>query len=396
MPLTDTKLRALKPKEKRYRVADGNGLYAVVFPNGKIYWWMRFRIDGKDQNASIGGYPEMSLSKARETCLSMRSALSGGAKVEEVVPRKQGQAKSFKDLSLEWLEKKKEKLSSKYAQTIMYRVEKNLLPYIGNISIDALTPVDVLSAIRKIEERGKLHIAKRVLGYVNEITDYAVILGLVEYNPFLRLTKVIKHPEQKNYATIIAPEKIGVLLNDIDSYTGSYIVRMCMQIMPYVFVRSSELRCARWSEIDFASATWLIPAERMKMKLPHIVPLSKQVVAMFKELQGAVRSDFCFPSPMSNSKPITDVAILSVLRRLGYERGQMTVHSFRSMASTLLNEQGFAPDIIERQLAHRDTNKVRAAYNHAEYLDQRRDMMQKWADWLDGVKNSVDTGQCRA
>jgi integrase len=253
-----------------------------------------------------------------------------------------------------------------------------------------LEPADILKAIRHTEERGHIETAHRLAQVAGQICRYAQLTGYTKYDVATRLSEALPPVQSKHFAAITDPAEIGHLLRAIESYPGDISVGYALRIMPYVFVRSGELRAAEWQEINLEDAEWIIPAGRMKMRRPHVVPLARQVVKLFAELKvvtGAGR--YIFPSPFSAGRCISDVGLLNGLRRMGYSKGQMTIHGFRTMASTLLNEQKYRPDVIEAQLAHGDKDLIRAAYNRAEYLSERRQMMNEWASYLDGLREQA-------
>ena len=291
----------------------------------------------------------------------------------------------------EYYEKMTTELMPRYRKLYLSRLEKNLFPHLGHIQIADLRRTDILPALRELEGRGHVETAHRVAIIAGQVCRYARDCGLVEYNVADELGRALSKAKHSQRAAILDPAKIGGLLRAIDEYGGDISMRYALKIMPYVFVRSAELRGARWEEIDFDGRTWCIPAERMKRRREHLVPLASQVVVLFKELQEFTdNGELCFPSPFSKARAISDVGLLNGLRRLGYGKGEMDIHGFRSIASTLLNEQGFRPDVIEMQLSHAQKDSTRAAYNRALYLPERIGMMQKWADYLDSLKDNVE------
>jgi integrase len=259
--------------------------------------------------------------------------------------------------------------------------------------IKKISPAEILTCLKRIEARGTRETAHRVYQNICWVFRHAAITGRLIHDPSASLKGALLPTNEKHLASITDPKQLGELLRAIDAYSGSHTVRTALRLAPYVFVRPSELRAAEWSEINFDTQEWLIPAARMKMRVPHIVPLSTQVIALLRDIQPATGDGkYVFPSPRSRTRPLSNVALLAALRRMGYEQGTLTVHGFRSTASTLLNEQGFNRDWIERQLAHGERNNVRAAYNYAEYLPQRKVMMQEWADFLDILRRSSRSG----
>ena len=273
---------------------------------------------------------------------------------------------------------------------ILARLERQLFPYIGGIPFSRLEPADILAAVRHAETRGAIETARRLTQLAGQVCRYARLVGHTKYNLASGLIEALPSVQTEHYAAITDPQEIGHLLRDISGYRGDMSITYALRIMPYVFVCSGELRAAEWAEVNLAAAEWIIPAGRMKMKRPHIVPLARQVVRLFEEIgefTGGGR--YVFPSPFSASRCISDVGLLNALRRQGYSKGTMTIHGFRSMASTLLNEQGYRPDVIEAQLSHGEKNAIRGAYNRAAYMDERRAMMQEFADYLDGLRDAA-------
>jgi len=273
----------------------------------------------------------------------------------------------------------------------MSRLENMLFPHIGNVSFVALEPGNILQAVRPAEERGAIETAHKLVNLAGQVCRYARLVGYAKYDVAAGLTEALPKVQTKHMAAITDPTKIGHLLRAIDEYQGDASISYAMRILPYVFLRSQEIRGAEWTEISFDTAEWTVPAGRMKMRQPHVVPLAQQMVSLFatlREHSGAGR--LVFPSPFSASRCISDMGLLNALRRMGYVKGEMTIHGFRGMASTLLNEQGYRADVIETQLAHGERNAVRKAYNHAQYLPERRAMMQEWADYLDSLRQSAE------
>lgn len=389
--LTDTAIRTAKPKEKSYKLADGGGLYIEVAPGGGKWWRLKYRFEGKEKRISLGVYPAVPLKEARLRALAAKAQLSRG--IDPSAERKAAKAETvaasqtFEKVAREWHTKQIGKWTPRHAGNVLRRLEVHAFPDLGARPIAELGAPDFLAMLHKVESDGHMETARRVAQICGQVTRYARLAGIVAADAASGLTEALTARPAQHFATITEPEKIGRLLRAIDEYQGEPSTCYALRILPYVFVRSSELRGATWDEVDLDKAEWLIPAERMKMKRPHVVPLARQVVALFasmRQLSGGGR--LVFPGLASATRPISDVGLLNALRRMGYARGEMTVHGFRSMASTLLNEQGFNRDWIERQLAHCEKNAVRAAYNHAEYLPERRRMMQAWADYLDELR----------
>jgi integrase len=390
--LTDGAIKAAKPREKRYTLFDTGGLYLEVAPKGGKWWRLRYRYAGKTKVMSLGIYPTVSLKNAREKRDAARTLLAnGGDPLAE--KGEKSSAPDFATVAEEWFQFKSRTWAERTRLKTRNRLEAHLLRGIPCKPFPELEAQDFLRVIRKVETQGKHVTAHQLAQICGQIVRYAKLSGVIKYNPIQDIADLLVPAEHKHFATTTDPEKIGNMLADIRVYSGTTSVSMALRILPYVFVRSGEIRGARWSEIDFDSATWTIPAARMKTRREHVVPLANQVVELFMELfeYGQHRGDLCFPSPMSATRQISDVALLNGLRRIGYGRDEMCIHGFRSMASTLLNERGYRPDIIEAQLAHVDQNQIRAAYNHATYLEERRAMMQDWADYLDDLRIKAES-----
>ncbi len=388
MPLTEVRIRAAKPSEKPYKIFDGGGLYLLVTPEGGRWWRLKYRYGGRERGISLGVYPDVSLKAARERRDEARRLLASG--VDPSAHRKAERAAAahrFDVLAREWLALQEKKLAPATYAKAKWLLESYLFPELGAQPIREITPVELLRVLRKIESRGVYDTAHRAKQIVGRILRYAIATGRAERDITADLRGALVPPATKNRAAITEPARVGELLRAIDGYVGQPTTMYALKLAPYVFVRPGELRAAEWREFDLEAAEWRIPASRMKMREPHLVPLSRQAVALLKELRRLTGGGrYLFPSLRTPERPISENTLNAALRRLGYSGEEMTAHGFRAMASTLLNEQGFPPDVIELQLAHKERNKVRAAYNRAERLEERRKMMQAWADYLDALK----------
>lgn len=355
---------------------------------------MAYRFNGKTKTLSFGAYPAVGLKKARDLRDEAKALLADGIdpseykkEMKKLVVEQTGN--SFEMIAREWHLKFRETWTPSYAASIVARLELNVFPYLGKTPIATIKPADVLAVIRIIEARGALETAHRVLQICGKVFRYAVATGRAERDVTADLRGAIPPTKVKHHATIIDPKEIGHLLRAMDNYQGYFPVACALKLSPLVFVRPSELRCAEWSEFDLDNAEWRIPAERMKMRRVHIVPLATQALEILRVLHAFNGYDqFLFPSVRTDLRPMSNNTVNAALRRLGYGKEEITGHGFRSMASTLLNEQGWNPDAIERQLAHSEKNHVRAAYNFAEFMPERRKMMQAWADYLYNLKNN--------
>jgi integrase len=402
-PLTDIKIKNAKPKSVPYKLFDGGGLFVLVAPTGGKLWRLKYRLGGKEKILALGVYPDVSLKDARLKRDATKEQLARGidpgeqkkeAKAQAVAIARD-EALTFDAVAREWFAKKTGHLTPGYRKQLASRLGNQLLPYLGGIKFSALEPGDILSAVRHAENRGNIETAHRLTQLAGQITRFARICGYVKYDIGSGLSEALQSVQKQHYATITDPAEIGGMLRAIDEYPGDISVKYALRLLPYVFLRSKEIRGAEWVEIDFDKAEWIVPAERMKsvrgMRSPHIVPVARQVLKILKDLRQYTGSGrLLFPSPFNVNRQISDMGLLNALRRLGYGKDEMTVHGFRGMASTLLNEQGFRADVVEAQLSHHERNSVRAAYNHAEYLPERRNLMQVWADYLDGLRDAKD------
>jgi integrase len=386
--LSDAVVRNAKPKAKPYKVSDGEGLFLLVTPSGSKYWRLKYFFGGKEKLLALGVYPNVTLADARERRAKARKMIAAGNDPTEakkdakrlVVQRQQN---TFEVVAREWHEHRLPKWTPAHARKILKRLETHIFNRIGTRPIADITAADLLAVLRKIEEHGA-EIAHRMLQVCGQVFTYAVITQRATSNPAAALRGALVPVIKRNHA-YIKPNELSVYLKSLDAYDGALQTKLAMRFLLLTFVRTGELRGAAWSEIDFDKAEWRIPAERMKMKEPHTVPLSRQAVGILSELRPLTgQRQFVFPNQHKLSGPMSENTILYALYRMGYH-SRATGHGFRSTASTVLNEHGFPPDVIERQLAHGERNAVRAAYNHAQYLPERRKMMQWWADYLDEV-----------
>ncbi|MBF0401470.1 MAG: tyrosine-type recombinase/integrase [Magnetococcales bacterium] len=390
MPLNDTALRNMKPSDKPFKQADGGGLFIQVETTGSRLWKISYRFDGKQKTISLGKYPHVSLKDARAKREEIKTMLAAG-----IDPSAQRQAEkestsganSMEAIAREWFAKFSPSWAKSHADTIIQRLERDVFPPLGTRPISDIKAPELLTVLRRIEERGALITAHRIKQVCGQVFRYAIATGRAERDPSADLRGALPPARGSHHASITDPAKIGELMLAIDGYKGSFVVRCALQFAPLVFVRQGELRHAEWPEIDFEKAEWRIPGPKMKMKDPHIIPLSRQAISILKELQPFTGDGrYLFPSNRTRERCMSENTTLAALRRMGYSKEDMTPHGFRSMASTLLNEQGWNRDAIERQLAHAERDSVRAAYNYAEHLPERRRMMQAWADHLDELR----------
>ena len=399
MSLSDTQLRNMKATGKVKKISDGGGLQLHLSPAGGKLWRMAYRFEGKQKTVCFGAYPAVSLKEAREKRDESKALLARGidpslhkqaAKAASIAET----ANAYEVVAREWHAKYAPGWTESNAERVLARQEKDVFPFIGKRPIAQISAPELLTVLRKVEERGALDTAHRILQDTSRIFRYGIATGRAERDPGADLKGALPVPRKGHFSTIVDTKEIGQLLRDVDAYSGNLVVRTALRLAPYVFVRPGELRKAEWTEFDLENAEWRIPAKRMKMRVLHIVPLSRQVLGILRDLHPYSGDGlYLFPSLRAKSAPISDMTLLAGLRRLGYAKEQMTVHGFRSLASTLLNEQGYNKDWIERQLAHGERNSVRASYNYAEYLPERRKMMQKWADFLDSLRVNNDNLQ---
>jgi integrase len=389
MALSDAKVRNASPKAKPYKITDGEGMFLLVTPSGSKYWRLKYIFVGKEKLLALGVYPEVSLADARERRLQARKILAAGNDPGEVKKEAKRLAglknnNAFETVAREWFEKRKHGWVDSYSERMLARLESHIFPKLGQRPIADITAPEILAMLRVVESSGALDTALRVMQICGQIFMYAIATGRAERNPVPDLRGALKTPVPKHHPYLKADE-LPEFLQKLDIYDGTLLTKLALRLLLLTFVRTTELRAAEWTEINWDKAEWRIPAERMKMRDPHIVPLSSQAVAVLRELQKlSGNGTYIFPNEHNLVTFMSENTMLFALYRMGY-RSRATGHGFRATASTILNENGFMPDVIERQLAHAERNKVRAAYNHAQYLTERRKMMQWWADYLDGA-----------
>lgn len=374
MTLTTRQVASAKPKDKPYKLGDSAGLYLYVAPTGLRSWRANYRQDGRQRTRTYGRYPDMTLAQAR--------AAHAQARISDTTT--DTTAPTFAEIAKQWLAAKLPSLSNvKHKIQVQATLERFAYPAIGDTPIDQIKRPDLAAVVLAAQEGGRVETAHRVAGRITAVFDYAQDMGIIEHHGASGLVRVLQARKVRRPMASIPSDEAGRLLALIDDYDEP-VTRLGLQLLALTFVRVGELRGMRWDELREDGAVWVVPAERMKLRLPHVVPLSRQAQAVIEQLRllsGDI--DLVLESPVRRGHPLSENTFLFALYRLGY-RGRMTAHGFRSLASTVLNEQsGFERDVIERQLAHRETDAVRAAYNRAQYLDQRRDLMQWWADWLD-------------
>lgn len=400
MALTDVAIRNAKPGEKAIKLADGGGMFLLVTPAGGKLWRLKYRIDGREKLLAIGAYPEIGLGEARRRREEARELIALGKdpsreKQRDKVRARVQAADTFAAICEEYCEKRRRDGSKGWAPATATRSEYLLslvCGSIGKLPIGEIEPADVLTAIRRIEGKGKLESARRSLQLAGSVFRYAVATARLASDPTRDLRGALSTPTVTHYAAILEPVKVGELLRAINGYESMGLTRLALQLAPHVFVRPGELRHARWDEIDLEGALWTIPAEKTKMRKDHRVPLSRQVIAILREIHAVTGpAGYVFPSVRTRARPMSENTLNAGLRRLGYASDEMTAHGFRAMAATLLNESGkWHPDAIERALAHGDADKVRAAYTRGAYWQERVEMAQWWSDHLDTLRKGAD------
>ncbi|MEJ2031652.1 MAG: tyrosine-type recombinase/integrase [Deltaproteobacteria bacterium] len=397
-PLTDTQIRNAKPQAKDYKLFDGGGLFLLVTPTWGKLWRLKYRFGGREKLLSFGAYPQISLSAARQKREEAKGQVANGIDPGEAKKEEAMATETFEELAREWLTKQETAWTPRHKETVQARLETYVYPHLGARPVAEITAPELLGVLRKIEAKGTFETAHRVKQICGQVFRYGVGKGVCEHDPSAGLRgQLAAKPKPKHMAAITDPKETAGLLRAIDGYSGTLIIKCALRLAPLVFVRPGELRHMEWKEIDFDAALWTIPAEKMKMRKTHAVPLSRQTLAILEEIRLLTgEGRYVFPSARTTARPISNMAINAALRRMGFTKEEMTGHGFRSTASSLLHEAGWDSNLIELQLAHRDTNTVRAIYNRAERLEERRKMMQQWADYLDALKSGAKIVPFRA
>ena len=406
---TDVTVRNIKPIDATLRLSDGDGLYMLVRPNGAKWWRLDYSIGGKRKTLSIGVYPDTGLKAARDKADEARQFVAAGTDPSDVrKANKAQQAKareadrriadglpavdSFEEVGREWFAKFSGEWAPSHADKIIRRLERDIFPWVGKRPIANINPPELLSVLRRIEERGAVETAHRAHQNCGQIFRYAIATGRAERDPSPDLRGALPAVKQTHHAAITDPRAIGELLRAIDGYQGYFVTKCALRLAPLVFVRPGELRKAEWTEVDLDKAEWNLPAKRMKMREPHLVPLSTQGVEILRELHALTGDGrYVFPGARTNGRPMSDNAVLAALRRMGFAKDEMSGHGFRAMARTILDEVlQVRPDYIEHQLAHAVRDPNGRAYNRTAHLAERRKMMQQWAAYLDRLKAGAD------
>ncbi len=393
-PLSEVRVNKAKPTDKEYKISDGGGLHLLITPSGGKLWRLKYRFDGKEKLLAFGSYPEISLAIARQRREETRKLLAFGQDPGEAKKAAKRAAaieatSAFELVAHEWYEKNEAVWSAGHAATVKGRLNKDVFPAFGSKPVSAITASDVRAMLLKIEARGASETAVRIKIICGQVFRYAVATGRLEHDPStaLKSHEIFRKRVTRHHAAITDPKALAPLLMAIDEYQGTFVVKSALQLTPLLFVRPGELQKMEWSELDFEAALWSIPADRMKMKQPHVVPLAKQTLKIFKALQLVTGSGrYIFPGRTS-SRPISNNSVNAALRYLGFDRDTVTGHGFRATARTILDEVlGFRVDLIEHQLAHAVRDPNGRAYNRTSFIDDRCQMMQAWADYLDTLK----------
>ncbi len=414
---SDLTLRAIRPGDPRKRISDGDGLYLLLFVGGGSHGWrFSYSYHGRRKLLSMGTYPKIGLALVRKMAEEARQTLAEG--IDPSNKRKDAKAElraqwaeearsakglpplnSFEALARDWFEVRRDSWAPSYGQKIIERLERDVFPWLGKTPVANITPPLLLEVLRRIEARGVVETAHRALENCSQIFRYGMAIGLATTNPAQGLKIGLKRPQPKHFAAITEPGRLAQLLRACDGYAATHVVRAALKLQPMLLLRPGELRAAEWSEIDLDKALWTVPAARMKRQLlgklngaPHLVPLPKQAVAVLRELQPLTGGGkLVFRGERHHDRPMSDNTLNAALRAMGYAADEMTTHGFRATARTILHERlGFSPDVIEAQLAHSVRDTLGRAYNRTEFVDQRRKMLQAWADYLDKLRLAVN------
>ena len=391
-----TTVTSARPREREYKLTDGAGLYLLVKPNGRKLWRLNYAYLGKQRTLSFGAWPDVGLADARERRDEARKLIAAGLDPSHEAKLAEARAmlseeNSFKLVAEEWVAKQEREGMSEVTLSKIRWLLAKAYPRIGSRPVAKITPQEALAVLRSIEATGRYESARRMRSVLGRVFRYAIATTRAEMDPSRDLRGALTVPKAKHLAAITTPKGAGELMRAIEGYTGHAITLFGLRLSAHLFVRPGELRQAEWSEFDFDRSVWNIPEQKMKMRRPHRVPLSTQVIALFEQLWELTGTGkYCFPSFRSPLRPMSENTVNAALRALGFSQEEMTAHGFRAMAATLLNETGkFNPDAIERQLAHMETNAIRRAYTRGEYWDERVRMMQYWSDQLDEMRDGA-------
>ena len=392
MPLSDTSIRANKPRERPYKLFDERGLYLLVQPSGGKWWRLKYRFAGKEKGLSLGTYPDVSLKVARQRRDKARTQLAQN--IDPSAARKSEQyqqEQSFESVAHEWISKRLPTWSEGHASAVKRRLELWVFPWLGSRAISGVNAADLLAMLRRIEERGRIETAHRIRGYCSQIFRYAIATQRAERDVAADLRGALEAPVKRHHAAIIEPKALGECLRAIENYHGSFVVTCALKLTPLLLLRPGELRHMEWDKVDLQTQLCTIPAKKMKMGRDHSVPLANQALAIINDLSALTGHErYVFPSNRGRGRPMSENTLNGALRRLGYSKDEVTAHGFRATARTLLDEVlGERPDIIEHQLAHAVRDPNGRAYNRTAHLPERWEMMQRWADYLDSLREGV-------
>ena len=391
MPLTDLEIRRSKPREKPYTLNDGSGLSLLIEPNGSKGWRFRYRFDGKPKMLSLGTYPDIPLTEARVKRDEAKKLVVAGINPSDVRKREkqvreEERGNTFEAIAREWYEKRTDRWSAGYAEEMMKTFETDVFPFIGGRPIAEIKPMELMGVLSRLDERGATEKLRKVRQRCGEVWRYAIVTGRAEYNPAPDLVSAFV-PHKKEHYAFLKHEELPEFFRTLNTYSGSIVVKLAMRLQVLTGLRPGELRQGEWAEIDFEKRLWEVPPSRMKKRRPHCVPLSDQAIAILEQLKPITgHYQFIFPGRIHHSKPMSEMAMNVLIRRIGYA-GRVTGHGFRHTMSTILHEQGYNTAWIETQLAHVDKNSIRGTYNHAQYLDGRREMLQWYADYMDSLEH---------
>lgn len=391
MPLTDLEIRRSKPREKPYTLNDGSGLSLLIEPNGSKGWRFRYRFDGKPKMLSLGTYPDIPLTEARLKRDEAKKLVVAGINPSDVRKREkqvreEERGNTFEAIAREWYEKRTDRWSAGYAEEMMKTFETDVFPFIGGRPIAEIKPMELMGVLSRLDERGATEKLRKVRQRCGEVWRYAIVTGRAEYNPAPDLVSAFV-PHKKEHYAFLKHEELPEFFRTLNTYSGSIVVKLAMRLQVLTGLRPGELRQGEWAEIDFEKRLWEVPPSRMKKRRPHCVPLSDQAIAIMEQLKPITgHYQFIFPGRIHHSKPMSEMAMNVLIRRIGYA-GRVTGHGFRHTMSTILHEQGYNTAWIETQLAHVDKNSIRGTYNHAQYLDGRREMLQWYADYMDSLEH---------
>lgn len=386
MALTDTTIRKAKPTTKRYKLHDSRGLFMIVAPGGGKWWRLKYQWNAREKTVSLGVYPEVSLALARDKREELRSMIRKG--IDPSAQRdaeKQATADTFEVIAREWLDTQKDSLKPNTLRIARRRFEMWVFPYIARDPIGEIEPPEILRLLRRLEAKGSVDTAHRVRGRISQVFRYAIATGRCDRDPTADLRGALKPIVSNGRSALTEPKQVGELLRAIEGYHGHPTTRAALQLLALTFVRPGELRLAQWPEFDLENQLWRVPASRMKMGKEHLVPLSKQAVDVLRGILPITGHQALVFQSLRPGRPLSGNTFNTALRTLGYAREVMSAHGFRAMASTLLHEQGWTPEVIELQLAHAQRNQVAAAYNRSARLEERKHMMQAWSDYLDAL-----------